>query len=431
MDTLYYIETIRNIASNGYAVVYVPYRSIFVTMSERYATLYDGFLKAARTFPSIIDTTQVGFYGHSLGGGAVPRIAYRLFTENDWGENGKFIYCSAPYYTFELGSMDLESFPTDCKMLTVLFDNDDVNDQRIGIDIFNNIAIGKEDKDFITVFPDTVSGYNYDAEHSLSVQYTSSAVFDAHDYYVTFRLLSALADYTFTGNPLAKDVALGNGSPVQVNMGAFPTPLGVTDHPFPTYPESFFSNPCSDPQNERSAFCPDIPAPSDCPKNKDFEDEDLTIDSTYTVAENITTRGMVIITEGTNITFDAGEGILLQAGFIAEEGSNFIVTIGGCTEGSKEITSRNQQLTVSNILDIYPNPLSDEATVVYQLSEENEVSLYLYNLSGQLVKTLEISANMQAGVHQLNFRKGDLESGVYIIVLQTDWGVWSTKIAVI
>jgi len=95
-DTTYYIETLRNIASNGYAVVFVPYKTVGVTLSERYLTLYNGFIKASQSLPTIIDTTRVGFFGHSFGGGATPRISYRLFTENNWGGKRKIylLLCS-------------------------------------------------------------------------------------------------------------------------------------------------------------------------------------------------------------------------------------------------------------------------------------------------------------------------------------------------
>jgi len=257
VDTTNYIETLRNIASNGYAVVFVPYKTLGITIPERYLTLYEGFIKASRNLPTVIDTTRVGFFGHSFGGGATPRTAYRLFTENNWGANGKFIYCSAPWYAYELGTTNLTNFPTDCNMLTVLFDNDDVNDHRIGIDIFNNIAINDSIKDCIMVSGDSVSGYFYQANHGLPAQNSILGVYDAHDYYVTFRLINALADYTFTGNTTAKNIALGNGSAAQIDMGNQLTVLSVSDNPVPLYPESKYDNPCNDSRNERQAFCQD------------------------------------------------------------------------------------------------------------------------------------------------------------------------------
>lgn len=257
-DTTLQIELLHHIASKGYAVVFVPYKTSGVTVAERYLTLFDGFVKSADSLPLIVDTSRIGFYGHSFGGGATPRISYRLFTEKNWGINGKFIYCSAPWYSFELGTTNLDNFPTDCKMLTLLYDNDDINDHRMGMDIFNNIAIDDSIKDCIIVKSDTISGYIYQADHNLPGQNLGNNEFDALDYYVTFRLLDALAEYTFTGNITAKDVALGNGSPNQIDMGGQLKQLTVTDTPSPIYQETIYLFPCCSATNERQAYCQDI-----------------------------------------------------------------------------------------------------------------------------------------------------------------------------
>ncbi len=259
-DTLDNIETLRHLASRGYAVVFVPYKTVGagLTIEERYLTLHDGFNKAARNLTNIIDTTRVGFIGHSFGGGATPRLAYRAFTETDWGANGKFIYCSAPWYSFELGTSNLIDFPSDCKMITILYDDDETNDHRMGMDIFNHIAIDNSMKDCITVFSNTVSGYTYEATHHLPAQNTTNGEFDALDFYVTARLVDALADYTFTGNTTAQNIALGNGSAAQIDMGGQLLPLAVTDDPSPAYARSKYLFPCDTSLNERIAFCQDV-----------------------------------------------------------------------------------------------------------------------------------------------------------------------------
>jgi hypothetical protein len=87
------------VAMKGYAIVYVPYQTTGVTVSERYDNLLSGFRKAARDYPTIIDTTRVGFLGHSFGGGASFANSLACFTENNWGQNGRFIYALAQWYS--------------------------------------------------------------------------------------------------------------------------------------------------------------------------------------------------------------------------------------------------------------------------------------------------------------------------------------------
>lgn len=188
----------------------------------------------------------------------MPSVSYKAFTDFNWGANGRFIYCSAPWYALELGATSLSNFPIDCKMLMVMYDDDDANDHRMGMDVFNNIAIHDSIKDCLIAYSNTVSGYDYEADHTMPAQYVTGAEFDALDCYITFRLMDALADYTFTGNLLGRDVALGNGSTAQIDMGGQLIDLYSTNNPSPIYPESIYDNPCTHATNERTAFCQDI-----------------------------------------------------------------------------------------------------------------------------------------------------------------------------
>lgn len=241
------------VAMKGYAIVYVPYQTVGVTIYDRYDNLLKGFRKAARDYPAIIDTTKVGFLGHSFGGGASFGNAYKCFTQNNWGQNGRFIYALAQWYSYNISQTELQSFPTNTKLLTEIFDDDVTNDHRMAIDIYNNINISPTEKDFILLKSDTVAGHIYSADHV--VPNTSSA-FDALDYYAYYRLLDALCDYTFNGNIVGKNVALGNGSAAQVTMPTGLKSLVQTDNPLVVYPEAKYQFPCNDIQNLRSSYCP-------------------------------------------------------------------------------------------------------------------------------------------------------------------------------
>lgn len=251
-NPLHVIGLFNFMARKGYAIVFVPYQTVGVSIQERYTNLLEGFRQAARTYPHIIDTTRVGFLGHSFGGGASLAMAHRCFTEHNWGQNGRFMNPSAPWYSFNLSQEDLQSFPSDTKMLTLIYTDDGTNDHRMAAEVFNNTNIPTSEKDFITVFPSNVNGYAYTAGHNLP---TSYAEFDAMDYYAYYRLLDALCDYTFKGNPAGKEVALGNGSAAQISMPNSMTDLVQTDQPVITRDESLYSFPCSAVANPRQAFC--------------------------------------------------------------------------------------------------------------------------------------------------------------------------------
>lgn len=240
------------VAKKGYAIVFVPYQTIGPTVEQRYTNLLAGFRKAARDYPNIIDTTRVGFMGHSFGGGASFGNGYKCFTENNWGSQGRFIYALAEWYSYNISQDELRSFPADTKLLTEVFDDDVTNDHRMAIDIFNNINIPADEKDYLLLKPDTLNGYVYVADHAVP----NTTVFNAYDYYAYYRFIDAICDYTFNKNPLGKETALGNGSASQVTMPGGLKPLVCTDFPVVQYPESKYLFPCDSSINPRLSYCP-------------------------------------------------------------------------------------------------------------------------------------------------------------------------------
>ena len=239
------------VAKKGYAIVYVPYQTVGVTIDERYTNLLNGFRMAARNYPNIIDTTKVGFMGHSFGGGASFGNAFTCFTENNWGSNGRFIYALAQWYSFHISQNQLQNFPANTQLLTEIFDEDDTNDHRMAIDIFKNISIPNSEKDFVLLKSDTIGNYIYLADHVVP----NNVTFDALDYYAYYRFIDALCDYSFNGNLNGKKTALGNGSIEQVTMPSGLKKLIENDAPIATHTQSIYQFPCNDQQNLRSNYC--------------------------------------------------------------------------------------------------------------------------------------------------------------------------------
>ena len=241
------------VARKGYAIVFVPYQTTGVTVADRYQNLLLGFRRAARRYPSLLDTTRVGFLGHSFGGGASFGTAYRCFTETNWGQQGRFVYALAPWYLYNISPAELAAFPADTRVLVEVFNDDDTNDHRMAIDAFRNVGVPAAEKDFLLVRSDTLPNHVYLADHV--VPNTASA-FDALDYYAYYRLLDALCDYTFNGSAAGKNVALGHGSAAQLTMPAGLKPLVQSSNPPVRYPQSRYQFPCDDAQNPRRQYCP-------------------------------------------------------------------------------------------------------------------------------------------------------------------------------
>jgi len=61
----------------------------------------------------------------------------------------------------------------------------------------------------------------------------------------------------------------------------------------------------------------------------------------------------------------------------------------------------------------YPNPFNPNTTINYQLPENNQVSLKVYDILGNLVATL-VEKEMEAGYYGVNWNASQLASGIYI-----------------
>jgi Secretion system C-terminal sorting domain len=260
-NSRFYGEILQHAASRGYVAVFVPY-PITLNFPALYRTMDSGFAEAVRRYPRLIDSTRIGFMGHSFGAGAIPSIAYKAYVERGWGKNGKFLFPMAPWYALETTPAMTRTFPNDTKLLVHVYQTDLTNDHRLAIDIFRTINISAAEKDFVTVLPDTVNNYVFAAGHGLcnTLSGTNSAAFDGYDVYATFRHMDALMEYTFNpSNAAAKNVALGNGSAEQVFMGVVGNrtlkPLRVSDAPVPdpVSPRAQFS--CTNELNPRREFC--------------------------------------------------------------------------------------------------------------------------------------------------------------------------------
>ncbi len=67
----------------------------------------------------------------------------------------------------------------------------------------------------------------------------------------------------------------------------------------------------------------------------------------------------------------------------------------------------------------YPNPFNPSTTIEYILPHDASVSLKVFNIEGQLVRTLVNNEAQIAGTHTVRFDAANLPSGVYIYKLQS------------
>jgi len=240
-------------------VVFSPYEGGAVPpgIAERFDELTTGFEAAVTNYS--LNTLQVGFAGHSYGGGFLPAVIQHemlgkadLYTPGHaWGGTAAFFFSMAPGYAYDGGGQTGVSgsqtitFPTNLNVIEQVYDDDtNVADPRLAIDIFYNCTTLNSEKDFLTVYGDSHGTPPQVANHFLPNS-GSGVTSTSLQAWAIFRHIDALADYTFTGDTNAGVIALGNGAPTERYEGVWSdgtnvVPMGVTDIPNPT---NYYSGP--------------------------------------------------------------------------------------------------------------------------------------------------------------------------------------------
>jgi len=83
----------------------------------------------------------------------------------------------------------------------------------------------------------------------------------------------------------------------------------------------------------------------------------------------------------------------------------------------------------SLLLSIYPNPLIVNSTVSFYLYESNYARLSLYDLTGKKIRILA-DDYFKSGFNYINFRKEGLETGIYLLKLESGRFTETIKIVV-
>lgn len=84
--------------------------------------------------------------------------------------------------------------------------------------------------------------------------------------------------------------------------------------------------------------------------------------------------------------------------------------------GSVGIEENNHPENIS-LYQNYPNPFNPTTTISYSLSESGFVELNVYNLQGQIIRTL-VNSKQNRGYHQIDFDATELTTGLYIYDLK-------------
>jgi hypothetical protein len=168
---------------------------------------------------------------------------------------------------------------------------------------------------------------------------------------------------------------------------------------------------------------------------KDLTIHDLLYNGTATVqSANSITAYNITLNSGANVTFQTVKSIFLEPGFYTNDNIFFTAELLYCQPGAidtkdKLVFNEENKLTLPkernnfipdkfSLSQNYPNPFNPSTLIKYALKKDVKVSINVYNILGQKVKTL-VNEYQNAGYKSIiwdgrNDNGKTVSSGIYI-----------------
>lgn len=116
---------------------------------------------------------------------------------------------------------------------------------------------------------------------------------------------------------------------------------------------------------------------------------------------------------------------LLNTGKEDDKDPRFVLSV------NPKITENETELPSSVKLNPnYPNPFNPQTTIPYELTQDSEVKLTVWNMIGQKVATL-VDGTIEAGTHEKTWNASNMPSGIYIARFEVGNEVFTRKMTLI
>lgn len=93
------------------------------------------------------------------------------------------------------------------------------------------------------------------------------------------------------------------------------------------------------------------------------------------------------------------------------------VEVSGASDNVQTEEMTGSEAIVST--SVFPNPVSDEATVTLSLNGNTPVTITLNDVTGNIVSTIENGKTFGMGTHSFNINASELVSGVYYVTVRS------------
>ncbi|HVF07703.1 MAG TPA: hypothetical protein VNC60_03915, partial [Actinomycetota bacterium] len=165
-DPAGYEALIAHFVSRGNVVVYPTYdvsSGDRAALEESYRVVDAGIVAAVAATPRA-DTTRVGWWGHSHGGGMVPWLVQQGAARG-WGRAARWMTIVAQAYTQLVGSGAI-SVPSNTQATVVAFEADQMADARLGVDVFESLTVTPSRRRYVLVRNDLHGQPPFVADHA-------------------------------------------------------------------------------------------------------------------------------------------------------------------------------------------------------------------------------------------------------------------------
>jgi hypothetical protein len=170
-DPASYQDLIDHLVSVGNVVVYPAYDANDrdgdgdvdrLDLEESYRVVDAGIVAGVTATPRV-DTSRVGWWGHSHGGGMIPWLVQQGGGRG-WGSKALWMSNVAQAFTQLVGAGTI-GVPARTQAMTLAFEHDAFADKRLGIDVFESLVLPHTQKRHVTVNSDVHGQPPFIADH--------------------------------------------------------------------------------------------------------------------------------------------------------------------------------------------------------------------------------------------------------------------------